>query len=557
MKTPALLALSAVAALAFAAPAPVATAAAAPAPAAATTTPAAVPVGVTPTPVAAKRAAGHPDQRRPRPRPAGTPHLSRTVTHSAVRGAALGARSVLTIRAQFRETNGGVLFNEQTEPWDVQDVRERVFTHPGSASNIFAAQSGGAQSLRSLNDPSGDVSGWVRMNTRAKGCNVDAIENDAALRQAAQALGAARYDHLLVIFPYNKDCDWGGLADSPGSVAWINGLAKEDYGRTSDVSLEWDASMVAHELAHNLGVDHANSVACWTGGGAWTPLSANCAKPVEYGDPFDLMGGGMEKVTQNFHGTQLMSSWHRAQMGHLPLAAQQTVFADGAYSLAQPNAAGGVRLLRIPRGALGPGITRATQEIVLETRTDGPLFDRFSLDPKWFAPGAPLGVLIRVAPTVDRALPSQLVDMKPRTKTLMDAPLRAGGTFTDPVTGITVRLDAIDGAGNAQVTVRGILNPSPDGRTPVLAAPSPLPGGTPIPGNRRVKVHFPGAGKITATAYGYRLGVRRSPIGAYTLPSWLGGNATVKLVASGGTLGKKVTAQLRLRGGKVSLKVVR
>ena len=80
----------------------------------------------------------------------------------------------------------------------------------------------------------------------------------------------ANYDRIVFFLPFHN-CYWAGIAYVGSEGAWINGLEL--------------APVVEHELGHNWGLWHANSLNC--GGVIWAP--SGCTS-TEYGDPFAAMG---------------------------------------------------------------------------------------------------------------------------------------------------------------------------------------------------------------------------------------------------------------------------
>ncbi|MDO9352363.1 MAG: hypothetical protein Q7T55_01620, partial [Solirubrobacteraceae bacterium] len=349
-------------------------------------------------------------------------------------GGQLGSRSVVVLRVDY--AGDPVDPKAAGQPYTEAEIRSRLTGAALSASSLFSAQSAGAVSLTGLSDAGGDVSPWitlggtppVKAGSSPSTCDHAKIAKDAfAKANASFGIDVTRYDHVVIVFADYADdpavagdqsspCGWSGLGEVPGSTTWINGL----YAGQDDL----DAAVIAHELGHNLGAAHAATVACTEPSGATIALRTSCALggAVEYGDPFDLMGGGwpIDAPNSPWLGSVLMSAWHRAQLLELPDAAQQTITTNGTYELGDARTGAGIRLLRIGRGTG----TSAVRELVIERRVGGVDFDRWT----GFSPVVPDGILIRLAPVLSISERSILLDMHPSTPTNKDAPLAVGET---------------------------------------------------------------------------------------------------------------------------------
>lgn len=127
-----------------------------------------------------------------------------------------------------------------------------------------------------------DVShGRLKLNAHAtswlhikppKGCDYTTIGNEAQEAASHAGYKPATYTNIMVYFPYLASCHWAGLGYEPGTLTYINGFMT--------------LTVVAHELGHNLGLSHANTVTC-TG----AQLVSSCTND-EYGNPYDVMGSG-------------------------------------------------------------------------------------------------------------------------------------------------------------------------------------------------------------------------------------------------------------------------
>jgi len=258
-------------------------------------------------------------------------------------------------------------------------------------------------------------------------------------------------------------CDVGGLGLIGGSYTWL-------YGNGN-------SRKFIHELGHNFGALHANSLAC-TQDGLSVSLSSSCTS-TEYGDPFDIMGGkGLSQI-----GGPLFSTWHRDKVGQLT-GYQTTVTQTGAVTLDGSDTTGQSSLL-IPRKIPGQALT---QWFALEKRNlQGPN--------EYFALGDPVttGVTLRLV-GYSTAHDSDLLDMHPATPDLKDAPLAAGESFTDAASGVKIDVATVTSSA-ANLVVTFPAPPAPPAPPIVVAtapaaqpktipapvAPTPKPAPTPTP----------------------------------------------------------------------------
>ncbi len=128
-----------------------------------------------------------------------------------------------------------------------------------------------------------------------------------------------------------------------------------------------------------------------------------------------------------------VSAWHKAHLGWVAGAGVRTISATGTYAV-------------WPLGWLTPG-----PQLLKISRGDGSfLYVDFRLPYRssfeTFASSAPAvnGVTLRLAPDVDSYVQSALVDAKPKTHSMDDAPLLPGQALTDPVSGVTVTTEAVN-----------------------------------------------------------------------------------------------------------------
>ena len=237
-------------------------------------------------------------------------------------------------------------------------------------------------------------------------------------QEAARQLGyePAAYDHQVVYFPREDACWWAGWANVRGPNIWLNGFL--------------DLRITTHELGHNLGIWHANTLDCSDGAGRQVTLTAQSEGCLddEYGDPFDAMGGS--SLVGHY------SAAHKHALGWIE-GRVQTVTGDTTVTLAPLESSGG--------GSAGAVIRTPARDYWLEYRrpigTDAFLTGY---------PEATDGVLIHVDDARDDVY---LLDARPdANRWFTDPALPAGSSWTTPE-GITIRVDAATGT-EARVTVR-------------------------------------------------------------------------------------------------------
>jgi hypothetical protein len=342
-----------------------------------------------------------------------------------------GTKSVAVVLFNFA--------NNPIEPYPPAYAAGIAFNNGDSVAAYYAETSWGQLTI------SGDVFGWYTLPETDAGCATGVWATSATAAATAAGVNLAPYDNVVYAFPSTASCPWTGLATMPGRSSWLNGTA----GMTLHA--------MAHELGHNFGTHHASSLSC-TENGVRVALATNCST-AEYGDPFSVMGSGSHYQHTNFS---------RANFGWLNNGNIVTATVTGDYSLTpiEGDDPTGVELLRIPRADTGTYLT-------LEFRQPfGQWFDTFSAtDP------VTNGVTVRL--TAGLTMPSQtrLVDTTPGTLSFADAPLTAGPTLVDPVSGVGITTTAVSQSGATVHVSFGVVSPSPS----PAATPAPTPASTPLP----------------------------------------------------------------------------
>lgn len=259
---------------------------------------------------------------------------------------------------------------------------------------------------------------WYKQKDQSDGVTKEidglGLEHQHA-REEARKLGydSAAFDSVVVRLSGGPRTagGWGG-----GNSVWI-------YGDSP--------STVAHELGHTFGLSHANF---------WDTAGASAIGPganQEYGNPFDVMGGG--PFPKNHYNTQAKN-----QIKWLPDDFVQTVTESGLY-----------RVYAFDQTVLDP-----TRRYALKITKDaqrtywGEVRALFDNDNKWIANGLLLGWKW----PGNSGGNIQLIDATPGSPGAKnDAPIVAGATFTDAEAGINITTLSVntgpDGERSADIIV--------------------------------------------------------------------------------------------------------
>ena len=214
----------------------------------------------------------------------------------------------------------------------------------------------------------GDVYGPFQLGAQYDCTSTTAMQT-AAIAAANGSVDFSQYNRVIIVYPVTS-CTFGGLA-SVGCVGATNTITHQYSTVWLPVSANYKADFsypqmwggASHELGHNLGMNHANTLGFGAialgpldfsttnpgtvaGPGSGTGTGSNLA-PVntEYGDNFDVMGypwisGGPYNAV------------HRAKtLGWIPQADERDVTASGQYTLVPAESATGLRTLHVLRDA--------------------------------------------------------------------------------------------------------------------------------------------------------------------------------------------------------------
>jgi hypothetical protein len=342
-------------------------------------------------------------------------------------------------------------------PGGADAVRSIIFTAPNSVNAYIKEETYGQLSLTGKLRSDGDVFGpYTPTKAFAGICDeVDwGSEAEAAFKKQT-GLDPETWDNVVVVFQEPTSiCAFSGIGEigqlKAGAArhSWINAVGS---GGVPTVSV------VAHELGHNFGVDHAGAFNC-SAGDLRISFSDACATSEtssladQYLDPFDVMGTGIREE----------NAYHRWESGWLPGSSVQRVVRDGTYLIAPvERSTGALQLLEVPRLGVPSFWLDFRQPL------ESPFENFASSDP------AVNGVSIRYANGSTQPHPSKswLIDTTPETATFTDAPLTPGRSFGDAFRGISMTVLSTSPAGAlVSVTVANGADSSPPASVTGLAA---------------------------------------------------------------------------------------
>mgnify|MGYP003377155771 CR=1 FL=1 len=288
---------------------------------------------------------------------------------------------------------------------------------PGSASAYIGENSGLVDTFQ------GKVFSYPGFNTA--GCNTNAISAAALDKFEAEGNDIDDYTNVAYVIG-GGDCDFiaTGTTNAPGSSS----LGKTWYSDNFD-----DCQVVAHELGHNLGFEHAGSTAC--GSDKLYKASRNGCTDKEYGNRFDAMGSSGGACGAKGH----YSVMHKRYAGYLSKCEDVTAGGSAVFRLSPAEGSCGMRSLRIP-------IAGETSYYYLEFRKPGA--GEFS------GVDGESRVLLNVSndPPAGKGPTPYLLDATPATSALTDAWLKVGTTYNLPGN-VSIEVQSIGSIAKIQVTM--------------------------------------------------------------------------------------------------------
>ncbi len=336
-----------------------------------------------------------------------------------------GPKTVLVVRVDFSDLAGTPVSDGEpfTEAAAVDLLRKT-----GGVADFFAASSYGKTSIvirPAVNGDSPDVTGVLRLPKTAafyaaNGAN-SSLHADARAAARTAGFDPDAYDRVCVVFSSLREqtdskIGYGGLASIIGSSIWVNG--------------SFNFRVVAHEFGHTYGLFHANLWQFSDG----NPVS-DVGTSLEYGDPFDLMGG-------SFDATGDFGPWNKSVLQWIPDTAVTVAESGGTFRVHRIDGTGSdlslpraLKIVREPGRDYWIGYRRATSSASL----DNAACVQWGYDTN------------RQGNALDLATPSDPED---------DPLLPVGATFDDAVAGITLRPVAQGGSGaNEWIEIQVAIRP--------------------------------------------------------------------------------------------------
>ena len=214
---------------------------------------------------------------------------------SAAYDTTVGAKTALFILVSFPDSPGSPVDAASLEQLIDVQVNNALFDYSyGKTSMDATIHAGPVQVSSNSGDYLGDTNGDDIQDTPK---NYDDLYDEAISGyMSATGLGDPRniYDTVGLYFT-NIGYSWAGLASVGGQRMWIDGSFSDE--------------VILHEFGHNYGLRHANYwVHDFTNANSTNPVDPGGASE-EYGDDFDVMGGG-STIEGHFHmGAKQFLGW--------------------------------------------------------------------------------------------------------------------------------------------------------------------------------------------------------------------------------------------------------
>ncbi|XXF75432.1 NEW3 domain-containing protein [Myxococcaceae bacterium GXIMD 01537] len=273
----------------------------------------------------------------------------------------------------------------------------------------------------------GDVAGWYTLD-QAYGCDDTGAMREAAINAADADVDFTQYERIFIVHPMpSQGCSYAGVASlSCNTVTTDDGpvVASTAWLVAGNLSLYTQGVMlVTHEAGHNLSLDHSSSRDF--GVEALGAVGAQGAVD-EYGDVFSTMG----RWNLGHYAVE-----HKARLGWLDPGAVTVVDGtDATVTLTPAESSGGVKALKVRRG------TGNDAWLWLEYRRPVGNYDT-SLGSQAYG-----GAVVH-ASDASTGAHTYLLDFTPATSSWSDAPLKAGTTWVDPYSNLSLTVGTATSSG--------------------------------------------------------------------------------------------------------------
>ncbi len=129
-----------------------------------------------------------------------------------------------------------------------------------------------AKTSRGRHHLSSKVTPWLKVGGGSSNCGSRAAVGRALAAARGRGIGSGGFNRFMLVMP---QCGTNSLGEMPGRVTWI-------------MEQNPTLNILVHELGHNLGLNHANSLICQKG--KFRVTQAGTCYTQEYGDMWDAMG---------------------------------------------------------------------------------------------------------------------------------------------------------------------------------------------------------------------------------------------------------------------------
>lgn len=338
--------------------------------------------------------------------------------------------------------------NKSDKPYTKEEVYNQVFTRKDSVKEFYKEASYNQLNLE------GEVFDWYTVPFNNSYCEYWKWSENVTSTASSRGIDLSAFENYAFIFNKPDGCRWGGLGQVGGHYFW---QAQFNSINNSSAYYEQDAKLFryifAHELGHNLGVMHANSIECYKlpGSQGYGYLGTNIAtilpinnycKTSEYNDSNDVMGNGsINHFNAAFKRTFLWLKNHNSQVATR----------DGIYTIKPlETSINSSQALIIPRGETTL-LYKNNFYVEMRKRTGFDTNIKSNIDK---------GLLVRLVPeSGSGSRPTFLVNSIPTQGSLYvpsyfePKPLEIGKSIFDPTTGISIKTVSVS-ATEAKVEVK-------------------------------------------------------------------------------------------------------